>query len=78
MQEASASLIIYTKEGSEDETVHVIWGSVPCISHTYGAACRNDMGYSILLYRNGNKLYIRTLMEGDETHAVMENRRYSH
>lgn len=76
MQEASASLIIYTKEGSEDETVHVIWSSILYIAAPYGSPRGDNLGNPVLLYWNGDKFSFRSFMEGDDTCAAMEDRQH--
>lgn len=75
-QIASASPIIYTKEGSEDETVHIIRSSVLYIAASYGSPRGDDLGNPILPHWNGDKFSFRSFVEGDDTHAAMEDRQH--
>lgn len=75
-QIVSVCPIIYTKEGSEDETVHIIWSSVLCIAAPYVSLSGDNLGNSILLYWNGSKLHNGAFVEGDESDAVMEDRQH--
>lgn len=43
------------------------------MSAPYGSLSRDNLGYSVLLHWNGDKLYLRTSMEGDDTHAAIQN-----
>lgn len=76
MSETSVCPIIYTKEGSENETIYVIWGSILCIAAPYGSPRGDDLGNPILPRWNGDKFSFRSFMEGDDTCAAMEDKQY--
>lgn len=58
-------------KGSENETIYLMWSGVLCIAAAYDSPRGDNLGNTILPYRNGNQFHIRTVVEGGDAHAAV-------